>query len=86
MPKKAAEHHKKASEHFTHAAHHDEEAAKHGESGNHERAAHHAAIARGHDLLAPSTLTRQGRLTLRTTGRCTIEGRADQGALSCPLF
>ncbi len=50
MSKKAAEHHKKASEHFTHAARHYEEAAKHGEAGNHERAAHHAAIPRAHDL------------------------------------
>jgi hypothetical protein len=50
MSKKAAEHHKKASEHFTHAAHHYEEAAKSGEAGSHERSAHHAAIARGHDL------------------------------------
>jgi hypothetical protein len=50
MSKNAADHHKKASEHFTDAARHYEEAAKYGEAGNHERMAHHAAIARAHDL------------------------------------
>jgi hypothetical protein len=42
MSKKAAEHHKKASEHHSHAARHHGEAAKHHESGQHEKAAHHA--------------------------------------------
>jgi hypothetical protein len=48
MSKKAAESHKKASEHLTHAAHHHTEAAKHHETGQHEKAAHHAHIARAH--------------------------------------
>jgi hypothetical protein len=50
MSKKAADHHKKASEHFTQAAKHHGEAAKHHEAGNHEKAAHHATLARAHDL------------------------------------
>jgi hypothetical protein len=48
MSKKAAEHHKQASEHPTHAARHHWEAAKHHEAGSHEKAAHHAQVARGH--------------------------------------
>ena len=52
MSKQAAEHHKKASELFAKAAHHHGEAAKQHEAGNHERAAHHASIARGLDLHA----------------------------------
>ena len=48
MSKKAAEHRKKASEHMTHAARHHGEAAKHHEGGSHEKAAHHAHVARGH--------------------------------------
>jgi hypothetical protein len=48
MLKKAAEHHKKASsEHLTHAARHHGEAAKRHDAGTHEKAAHHAHIARG---------------------------------------
>src|ERR1019366_3790415 len=50
MSKKAAESHKKASEHLTHAAHHHTEAAKHHETGQHEKAAHHAMMKMG---LAP---------------------------------
>jgi len=52
MSKKVAAHHKKASEHFAKAARHYEEAAKHGESGNHERAAHHNEIGHAHVLHA----------------------------------
>jgi hypothetical protein len=52
MSKQAAKHHKKASEHFAKAAHHHGEAAKQHQAGNHERAAHHASIARGCDLHA----------------------------------
>jgi hypothetical protein len=50
MSKKAAEYHKKASEHYARAAQHYGEAAKHHKAGNHEEAAHHATIARGHDI------------------------------------
>jgi hypothetical protein len=56
MSKKAAEHHKKASEHHSHAAHHHGEAAKHHESGQHEKAAHHAHTARGSNV-CPSVET-----------------------------
>ena len=48
MSKKAAEHHWKASEHSMDAVRHHEDAAKHYEAGRHEKAAHHAHIARGH--------------------------------------
>jgi hypothetical protein len=46
MSKEAAEHHRKAAEHHEHAARHHNEAAKHHDAGAHEKAAHHAHIAR----------------------------------------
>jgi hypothetical protein len=59
MSKKAAEHHKQASEHLTHAARHHGEAAKHHEAGSHEKAAHHAHVARGHVIHSRDTLKRR---------------------------
>src|SRR4029079_6998821 len=49
MSKKAAEHHKKASMHSGEAAKHHDQAAQHHEAGQHEKAAHHAHTATGHE-------------------------------------
>jgi len=48
MSEQAAEHHRKAAEHLQQAALHHKEAAKQHETGKHEKAAHHAHLARGH--------------------------------------
>jgi len=50
--KQVAEHHKKAAEHHEQAAHHHRQAAQHHESGNDEKAGHHAHVAQGHHLNA----------------------------------
>lgn len=48
MSKKAADSHKKAAQSFKKASEHHDNAAKHHEAGNHEKAAHHAHTAKGH--------------------------------------
>jgi hypothetical protein len=52
MSKAHHEHHASAAEHHEHAAHHHREAARHYESGDHEKAGHHAHVAHGHGVHA----------------------------------
>jgi len=49
---KGHEHHTTAAEHHENAAHHHREAARHYESGDHEKAGHHAHVAHGHGVHA----------------------------------
>ena len=45
-------HHHEAAKHLDEAARHHREAAKHAETGQHEKASHHAHLAHGHKLHA----------------------------------
>ena len=74
MSRKAAEHHRKASEHHTQAAHHHGEAAKHHESGQHEKAGHHANAATGMPRTPASMVSRPVERTPRSTERNSAEG------------
>ncbi len=65
MSKKAA-HHRTAAEHHEHAARHHREAAKHHDSGNHEKAAHHAVLPRDTTNTPPTTLPKLPKPTLNT--------------------
>jgi hypothetical protein len=48
----AVEHHESAAKHYQDAAYHHREAAKHYKTGDNEKAAYHAQMAHGHELLA----------------------------------
>ena len=66
---KGGTHHELAAEHHETAAHHHREAAKHYESGDHEKAGHHAHVAHAHELHAPITATRPRSITPSTTSK-----------------
>jgi hypothetical protein len=52
MANQTAEHNTRAAERSGHAQKHHQQAAKHHESGNHEKATHHAQVAQGHQTQA----------------------------------
>ena len=59
------EHHESAADHHESAAHHHREAAKHYESGDHEKAGHHAHVAPRMDCMQLITATRPQSTTPR---------------------
>ena len=65
---KGGTHHELAAEHHETAAHHHREAAKHYESGDHEKAGHHAHVAHAHGM-RPITGTRRRSITPSTTSK-----------------
>ena len=73
--KKASGHHKKASEHLTHAARHHGEAAKHHEAGSHEKAAHHAHVARGHVIHGREHAEEAVKLISKSTAKNSSSSR-----------
>src|SRR5262249_6128717 len=72
---KGGSHHEIAAEHHETAAHHHREAAKHYESGDHEKAGHHAHVAHAHDCMRPITGTRP-----QNTTPSTITKRGERAA------